>query len=78
MAVPNAAPSDNRAYILIIIVSLTLALALVLICCRFYVRIKLTKNLGWDDALIVLAAVSINPPGHTLPLPLPKTNQANQ
>ena len=59
MAVPNPAPhnEDDRAYILCIIVSITLALDLALICCRFYVRIKLTKNLGWDDVLIVLAAV---------------------
>ena len=69
MAAPNSASSEeDRAYILCIILAITLALALALICCRFYVRIKLTHNLGWDDVMIVLAAVSPKG-GHFPPFP---------
>ena len=57
MAVPSSARDEDRGYVLCIIVAFTLTLALALICCRFYVRIKVTKNLGWDDVLIVLAMV---------------------
>ena len=49
--------NDDRGYILITIVAITLALALALLCSRFYVRIKVTKNPGWDDFFIVLAVV---------------------
>ena len=48
---------DDRGYVLITIVAITLALALALLCSRFYVRIKITKNPGWDDVFIVLAIV---------------------
>ena len=57
MAAPNSASYEDRGYVLCIIVGFTLALALALMCCRFYVRIKVTKNPGWDDIMIVLAMV---------------------
>lgn len=32
------------------------------ISCRFYSRTVLTKTLGWDDGIMLLAAVSLNIP----------------
>ena len=58
MAGSGPAPNDDRGYILVTIVAITLALALSLLCSRFYVRLKITKNPGWDDFFIVLAVVS--------------------
>lgn len=55
----DSASNNNRAYQLITIVAITLALALSLLGSRFYVRMKITKNPGWDDFFIVLAVMTV-------------------
>ncbi len=55
MAASNSAPYSDRGYILITTMATTLALALALLSARLYVRIKITRNLGFDDFFIVLA-----------------------
>jgi len=67
MAGPN--PSSDRGYILNVIQGIFLALAFTSLIVRMYVRIKVTRNLGWDDFFIVLATV--NRPFDTVFLKLP-------
>ena len=57
MVEANSALHEDRGYILKIIQAITLALAFTLLGSRLYVRLKITKNPGWDDSFIILAMV---------------------
>jgi hypothetical protein len=59
---PNyVSPSTRRPLAIGIITPMTV-LVVAFISCRFYSRTVLTKTLGWDDGIMLLAAVSLRIP----------------
>lgn len=55
---PNYINPDTRGPALMIVELITLPLALLCLGLRLYVRIKIIRKTGWDDWLMVAAAVS--------------------
>ncbi len=55
---PNYINPDTRGPALVIVELITLPIAFVFLALRLYVRIKILRKTGWDDWIMVLAAVS--------------------
>jgi hypothetical protein len=51
---------DDGSDAIIITTAVFLGFSLVTVCLRCFVRLKIVKSFGYDDALMVAAAVSIN------------------
>lgn len=56
---PNYVDPTTRRPLAIGIVTPMTVLVIAFISCRFYSRTVLTKTLGWDDGIMLLAAVSL-------------------
>ncbi|KAL3486198.1 hypothetical protein BJX62DRAFT_242189 [Aspergillus germanicus] len=48
---------DGRSESLVIVIAVMLAVSLTTVCLRCFVRLRITRKFGWDDALMVLAMV---------------------
>jgi hypothetical protein len=59
---PNYADPTTLRPLAIGVVTPITALVVAFISCRFYSRTVLTKTLGWDDGIMLLAAVSFHGP----------------
>lgn len=58
--VPNYVDPSTRRPLAIGLITPMTVMVVVFISCRFYSRTVLTKTLGWDDGIMLLAAVSPN------------------
>jgi hypothetical protein len=57
---PNYADPATRRPLAIGLITPMTVVVIAFISCRFYSRTVLTKTLGWDDGIMLLAAVSPN------------------
>lgn len=73
-AVANMA-GDSRAPELIASVAVFLPLAITAVAVRLWVRLRMIKNFGWDDAMMMMALVCILPIAVLLKLLLTKPGQ---
>ena len=55
---PNYVDPETRGPALLITVLIIMPIALVTLACRLYVRMYLLRRAGWDDWLMIAAAVS--------------------
>jgi hypothetical protein len=58
MAVEQAYPEwDNKRTQILSVLIVTTALALITFALRMYVRLRIVKNIGWDDYTMIAATV---------------------
>ena len=57
---PNYVDPATRRPLAIGLITPMTVVVIAFISCRFYSRTVLTKTLGWDDGIMLLAAVSLN------------------
>lgn len=50
-------PLDGRSETIFIVTTIFLGISFLAVCLRCFVRIKIVRAFGWDDALMVLAMV---------------------
>ncbi|KAL3449888.1 hypothetical protein BJX65DRAFT_294492 [Aspergillus insuetus] len=48
---------EGRSESLVIVIAVMLAVSLTTVCLRCFVRLRITRKFGWDDALMVLAMI---------------------
>lgn len=52
-------PLEGRSLAIFVVSTVSLSLSLISVCLRSFVRLKIVKAFGWDDALMVVAMVSM-------------------
>lgn len=57
---PNYINPETRGPTLLIVQFITLPIALLCLALRLYVKLSITRKSGWDDWLMVAAAVSLS------------------
>lgn len=55
-------PLEGRSETIFIVTTIFLGISFIAVCLRCFVRIKIVRAFGWDDALMVFAMVRISPP----------------
>lgn len=50
-------PLEGRSETIFIVTTVFLGISFIAVCLRCFVRLKLVKAFGWDDALMVFAMV---------------------
>jgi hypothetical protein len=51
-------PLEGRSKAIFIVTTIFLGISFIAVCLRCFVRLKLVKAFGWDDALMVFAMVN--------------------
>lgn len=51
-------PLEGRSKSIFIVTTIFLGVSFIAVCLRCFVRLKLVKAFGWDDALMVFAMVN--------------------
>lgn len=54
-------PLEGRSLSIFIVTTIFLGISFIAVCLRCFVRLKIVKAFGWDDALMVFALVNSNP-----------------